>query len=65
MKCLFKLYRVCNIINVLCQDQHQQSCDKAKEFGSEKFVKLYCAMCIKSLYAKRFKLIKYSVVNTL
>jgi hypothetical protein len=63
VKCLFKLYRACNIINTLCQDQ--QSCDKAKDFGSEKFVKLYCAMCIKSLYAKRFKLIKYSVVNTL
>jgi len=37
-------------------------------WGSPDFIKLYCAMCVKTLYASRFKardVYKYSVVNTL
>jgi len=45
--------------------------DKAKEitskWGTDEWIKIYCAMCVKSLYAKaKFKAVsKYSVVNTL
>jgi len=60
--CLFKLFNVCHVaergkINV--------------EFGSLEWVQAICSMCVKSVYARRFKrpsrlmMSKYSVVNTL
>jgi hypothetical protein len=66
MKCLFNLYRECRVLNVLDTEITQnRKIELVKDFGSEKFIKNYCSFCIKSLYAKRFKVIKYSVVNTL
>jgi hypothetical protein len=60
--CLFKLFNVCHVyergkINI--------------EFGSVEWVQAICSMCVKSVYARRFKstrrlqMSKYSVVNTL
>jgi hypothetical protein len=66
MKCLFNLYRECRVLNVLdSETTMQRKIELTKDFGSEKFIKNYCSFCIKSLYAKRFKIVKYSVVNTL
>jgi hypothetical protein len=60
--CLFKLYNICHVyergkINI--------------EFGSVEWVQTICSMCVKAVYARRFKrparlqMSKYSVVNTL
>jgi len=60
--CLFKLFQNCHVyergrINI--------------EFGSLEWVQAICSMCVKSVYARRFKrpsrlmMSKYSVVNTL
>jgi len=40
---------------------------ETKNWGSEDWVKVHCAMCVKALYAKaKWKSVKaYSVVNTL
>ena len=66
MKCLFNLYRECRVLNVLDTEITQnRKVELVNEFGSEKFIRNYCSFCIKSLYAKRFKVIKYTVVNTL
>ena len=58
-KCIFGLRRYCIV------RERIESNDV--EFGSESWVKLYCAMCVKVTYAKaKFKSVKsYSVVNTL
>jgi hypothetical protein len=60
--CLFKLFSKCHVaerskINV--------------EFGSIEWIQAVCSMCVKTVYARRFKrparlqMSKYSVVNTL
>ena len=60
--CIFKLFNRCHVA------------ERAKlslEFGSIEWVQIMCSMCIKSVYARRFKRTlrlqasKYSVVNTL
>jgi hypothetical protein len=56
-KCLFNLYKQCRIISL-----YQEV---ANMYGKVEFVRNYCAFCIKALYARRFKIVKYSVVNTL
>jgi hypothetical protein len=56
-KCLFNLYKQCRVISLYS--------DAEKDYGKVEFVRNYCAFCIKALYAKRFKIVKYSVVNTL
>jgi len=66
MRCLFGLYRECRVLKVLDTEITQnRRVELMKDFGSERFIKNYCSFCIKSLYAKRFKVIKYSLVNTL
>jgi len=66
-RCLFPIRRECKVIERL----YEQMGDKAKEitskWGTDEWIKIYCAMCVKSLYAKaKFKAVsKYSVVNTL
>ena len=57
--CIFKLFTVCHVaergnVNI--------------EFGSLEWIQAICSMCIKSVYARRFKakrFMKYTVVNTL
>jgi hypothetical protein len=59
--CIFKLFNTCHVaergkVNV--------------EYGSLEWIQMLCTVCIKSVYARRFKakrfmLSKYSVVNTL
>lgn len=67
-RCLFSLHRKCVVLEKLLEQLPE---DKAKEllqkWGTDEWVKLYCAMCVKSLYAKaKFKAVnRYSVVNTL
>jgi len=58
--CLFNLHSYCLVKERLGNKLEL-------EFGSVEFVKLYCGLCVKSMYAKsKFKLInRFSVVNTL
>jgi hypothetical protein len=61
--CLFKLFNVCHVA--------ERGKINNVEFGSLEWIQAICSMCIKSVYARRFKrpsrlmLSKYSVVNTL
>ena len=67
-RCLFSLHRKCVVLEKLLEQLPE---DKAKEllqkWGSDEWIKLYCAMCVKALYARaKFKAVqRYSVVNTL
>jgi len=63
-KCLFKLYNYCRIIDILSTDKEKFNAVVAL-YGMPEFLRIYCAFCIKALYARRFKIVKYSVVNTL
>jgi hypothetical protein len=60
--CLFKLFQNCHVA---------ERSKISVEFGSIEWVQAICSMCIKSVYARRFKrpsrlmMSKYSVVNTL
>jgi len=61
--CIFKLFKSCHVAE-------RANANKI-EFGSLEWVQMICSMCIKSVYARRFKSrmrlmgSKYSVVNTL
>ena len=57
--CLFKLRRYCVVLAELNQLPYA--------YGSPQFVQLYCAMCVKTVYAraKNRRLYRFSVVNTL
>jgi len=65
IKCLFPLREECKVAKRLIE----QAGDKVDigKWGTDEWVKIYCAMCVKALYAKaKFKAVsKYSVVNTL
>jgi hypothetical protein len=67
MRCLFGLHGECRVVKVICEnDAFKQRCiELTAEYGSEKFIKTYCSMCIKSVYAKAKKHIRMTVVNTL
>ena len=60
--CIFKLFKLCHVY---------LRANMKIEFGSLEWVQNICSMCIKSVYARRFKSklrlrgSKYSVVNTL
>jgi hypothetical protein len=60
--CLFKLFTVCHVA---------ERSNTGLEFGSLEWIQAICSMCVKSVYARRFKrpnrltMSKYSVVNTL
>jgi hypothetical protein len=56
-KCLFGLHRYCKVVAFVQ--------DAATIYGKIEFIRNYCAFCIKAIYAKRFKMVRYSVVNTL
>ena len=60
--CIFKLFNTCHVV------------ERSKvnvEYGSLEWIQTICSVCIKSVYARRFKRLgrltmsKYSVVNTL
>jgi len=60
--CIFKLFNICHVV------------ERGKvnvEYGSIEWIQGICTICIKSVYARRFKrpnrlvFSKYSVVNTL
>ena len=63
-KCLFRLYDTCSVWELVGK---QIEDEEGVKWGSERFVKVYCAMCMKAAYAKahleRAQSIK--VVNTL
>jgi hypothetical protein len=60
--CIFKLFAECHVV---------ERANVKVEFGSIEWIQMICSMCIKSVYARRFKSklrlqgSKYSVVNTL
>ena len=61
--CIFKLFNTCHV--------YERSKINNMEFGSLEWIQTVCSVCIKSVYARRFKRLgrltmsKYSVVNTL
>ena len=67
MKCLIGLHKYCKVIDSLEGEQGLQMRKSmlVGEYGSEKFLKTYCAMCVKAVYASRFRKIRYVLVNTL
>lgn len=62
-KCIFRLHERCLVWEVVGEKLREEGI----EFGSKEFVKVYCGLCIKAVYAKahlsRAENIK--VVNTL
>jgi hypothetical protein len=67
MKCLFTLHRECRVVSIICSnDAFKDRCiDLTSKYATEVFIKVYCAMCVKSIYAKAKKHIRMTVVNTL
>ena len=64
--CLFNLHSYCIVYNKLEKEDNPEIKDMLNKFGTREWVTLYCAYCIKSLYAKaKERSSKYSVVNTL
>ena len=61
--CLFGLYSECRVIKLAKKALEKEGI----EYGNKEFVKIYCGMCVKAMYAKahleRAQSIK--VVNTL
>jgi hypothetical protein len=61
-QCIFKLFNTCHVV---------ERSNSGLEFGSLEWIQTICSMCIKAVYARRFKrhsrlmASKYSVVNTL
>jgi hypothetical protein len=61
-RCIFKLFNVCHVA---------ERSNVNIEFGGLEWIQTICSICIKSVYARRFKRLgrltmsKYSVVNTL
>jgi len=59
--CIFKLFNICHVV---------ERSNTGLEFGSLEWIQSLCTLCLKSVYARRFKrnrfaFNKYSVVNTL
>lgn len=68
-KCLFSLHHKCTVLDKLLEkitDENKRK-EIISKWGTEDWIKLNCAMCVKAMYAKaKFKAVsKYSVVNTL
>jgi hypothetical protein len=59
-KCIIRLRKYCVVYEALSDSEKEK-------YGSKDYVITYCALCIKTYYAKaKMKLInRYSVVNTL
>jgi hypothetical protein len=57
-KCLFNLHKYCIVLSRV-ETKHY--------YGTDEFIKLYCSMCVKSVYAKAKSRIakRFVVVNTL
>jgi len=61
--CIFKLFNTCHV--------YERSKINNMEFGSLEWIQSLCTLCVKTVYARRFKKTnrlmasKYSVVNTL
>jgi len=68
-RCLYALRMKCTVLEKLLEnkDSGEERRELLEKWGTDEWVKLHCAMCVKSLYAKsRFKAVnRYSVVNTL
>jgi len=69
MKCLYGLRKECRVLEIMIEKASSEEEKKRliEKWGTDEWVKIHCAMCVKSLYAKaKFRLVsKYSVVNTL
>jgi hypothetical protein len=65
LKCLCNLYKNCRVIDILMNVDKEKFSEAVALYGKPEFLRVYCSFCIKALYAKRFKIVKYSVVNTL
>lgn len=57
-KCLFNLHKYCIVLNKIQTKYY---------YGEDEFIRMYCGMCVKTVYAKaKLRLSRrYSVVNTL
>ena len=67
MRCLLALTdsNKCELLDRIKEENEDAFKDAKKMYGSPDFFKNYCAWCIKTLYASRFKRGKYTVVSTL
>jgi len=65
--CLYALHNYCIVFNNLLKSGKFKKEELGKKWGTEDWIKLHCAMCVKSMYARaKWKTVKgYSVVNTL
>jgi len=61
--CLFRLHEECQVWQLVGKQLEEEGV----KWGSEKFVKLYCGLCIKAVYARAHleKAQGVKVVNTL
>lgn len=61
--CLFKLHETCQVWQLIGQQLEEQGIT----WGSPEFVKIYCAMCVKAIYARAHleRAQSMKVVNTL
>jgi len=57
-KCLFDLHKYCIVLSKI-ETKHM--------YGEDEFIRIYCSMCVKSVYAKaKLRISKrFTVVNTL
>jgi len=67
MRCLLALTdsNKCELLERIKEENEDAFKEARKMYGSPDFFKNYCAWCIKTLYASRFKRGKYTVVSTL
>jgi len=65
MRCVLSLHEKCIVVENICKE-NEDVCKELKGiYGKKDFLREYCAMCIKSIYASRFLRPKVTVVNTL
>ena len=67
MRCLLNLTDSgkCDLLENIKSENEDAYKEAKKMYGSPDFLKNYCAWCIKTIYAMRFKKGKYTVVSTL
>jgi hypothetical protein len=67
MRCLLGLADSgkCELLENIKAENEEAYKEAKRMYGSPDFFKNYCAWCIKTLYASRFKSGKYTVVSTL
>jgi hypothetical protein len=65
MNCIFLLFPSCHVLENICKENEDLCKELKKMYGKKEFLREYCSMCIKSVYASRFIKGKIVVVNTL